>query len=81
MTVLSGRDEEKNHALLIAGFSTGDVCCEITLDRQISEGKCKVYLLDENHNLSEALQAEIKGDKIRFENKSNSFVALVKLAK
>ena len=81
MTVLSGRDEENNHALLIAGFSTGDVCCEITLDREIPEGKCKVYLLDENHNLSEALQAEIKGDKIRFENKSNSFVALVKLAK
>ena len=81
MTVLSGRDEEKNHALLIAGFSTGDMQCAITLDREIPAGKCKVFLLDENHNLSEDLQAQIQGNTIHFENKSNSFVALVKLEK
>ena len=81
VTVLSGRDAENNHALLIAGFSTGDTECSVTLDREIPEGKCQLFLLDEEHNLSPVPEVEISGKTVRFSNISNSFVALIKLVK
>ena len=80
-TVLSGRNAAGGHALLIAGFSTGDAVCEVTLDRKIDKAKCKVRLLDELHLFSPVEDAEIAGNKIRFTTLSNSFVALIELEK
>ena len=79
-TVLSGRNAAGGHALLIAGFSTGDAACEVTLDREIDKAKCKIRLLDELHLFSIVEDAEITGNKIRFATLANSFVALIELA-
>ena len=80
-TVLGGRDEKGNFALLISAFSTGDNTFTVTVDQTIDPAKCQVLLLDENHNLSPCLEAEIAGNTISFSNESNSAVALVKISK
>ena len=80
-TVLSGRSAEGDMALLISAFSTGDSRFTVTLDREIDAAACQVLLLDENHNLSPVMDAEISGDTIAFEAVGNSAVVLIKIKK
>ena len=81
VTVLGGRDEAGNMALLVSAFSTGDNTFAVTLDKEIDPAKCQVLLLDENHNLSPCLEAVVTADTVTFNNESNSAVALIKIAK
>ena len=79
VTLLAGKNEEGTMALLISAFSTGDNTYTITLDREIDPARCRVLLLDENHNLSPCLDAVVTADTITFASDSNSAVALVTL--
>ena len=79
VTVLAGKNAAGAHELLISAFNTGDSHCEVTVDRELSGRKCTVLLLDENHNLSQCVEAEVKGDVITFDFEGNSAVALVKI--
>ena len=81
VTVLAGKDAEGNFELLVSAFNTGDSRCEITVDRELSGAKCTVLLLDENHNLSQCVEAEVRGDVIAFDFEGNSAVALVKIGR
>ena len=64
-----------------ADSSTGDSRFTVTLDREIDAAACQVLLLDENHNLSPVMDAEISGDTIAFDAVGNSAVVLIKIKK
>ena len=79
VTVLAGKNEHGEKALLISAFKTGSMDYKITIDSVVDPNKCEIRLLDNYHNLSLVEDAIFDGNTIIFSSQSYSACALIKI--
>ncbi len=80
ITVLAGENESGKKAMLISAFKTRPMDVVIGCDIPVSAEKCRVLLLDNDHQLTQVEDAEFDGNKIKFSFVAHSACALIEIA-
>ena len=80
VTVLAGENESGKKAMLISAFKTKPMDVVIECDIPVSAEKCRVLLLDNDHQLTQVEDAEFDGNKIKFSFVAHSACALIEIA-
>lgn len=77
VTVLAGEQQTGRKALLISAFNTSSTEFVVEADVPLCRENSKVLLLDEDHLLAECRNTVFENNLLKFQNRSNSAVAII----